>query len=474
MRMKKLLIFILCIFCLVGCGNKKEIETSLKDTAELHGENVNLDEKKVTDVYEPVNEREIIEKQEDTVRQDDMFKGNEEENEQKDVIQKNSQIQIKNFLEDGTFWGIETDETGEIFTIHADVLGNILKKVSTGGMGKEIRYGIGDSFVIWEGEYPCCIYDLDTNRDATTDFIGDYDELFDLLETEDGLVFVARKTIDTFEERYDCVKLIDADGNVLIEISLDKNTLSEQYGMEKNSQKEPEVKWIGKKVFYMPYVGDSYADRDYDSLIIDFARNKMIPVDAPNNNSTGYCYSDGDYTVIYETTSYPVIVNHETGEVKILEGVYEPASGVVIDQRAKGVSEGKFLASTYHDFYVLDIQGNMIIDLNNYGQNVTKMYPFAEGAALIEFENGYVTFIDENGEFLFEPVKGVAANFYRDLCAAVIVDYDAGEVFLFDREGSKERLYMSNPENIFFTEYEGRMYLIEGETWGLNTVMIQQ
>lgn len=82
-------------------------------------------------------------------------------------------------------------------------------------MGKEIRYGIGDSFAIWKSEYPWRIYDLDTNRDTTTDFIGDYDELYDLLETEDGLIFVARKTIDTFEERYDCVKLVDADGNVL-------------------------------------------------------------------------------------------------------------------------------------------------------------------------------------------------------------------------------------------------------------------
>lgn len=176
MRMKKLLIFILCAICLVGCGNKKGIETSLKDTAELHGEKVNLNERKVTDAYEPVNEREIIEKQEDIVRQDNMFEEDEEdeeENEQQDVIRENSQIQIKNFLKDGTFWGIETDETGEVYTIHADVLGSILKKVSTGGMGKEIRYGIGDSFVIWEGEYPCRIYDLDTNRDATTDFIGD-------------------------------------------------------------------------------------------------------------------------------------------------------------------------------------------------------------------------------------------------------------------------------------------------------------
>lgn len=474
MRMKKMLIVILFAICLVGCGNKKEIETTLNDSAELHSENVSLNEQEVTDAYETVKEEEIVEEQEDIALQDDMFEEDDEENEQQDVIQEYSQIQIKNFLQDGTFWGIETNVTGEVYTIHADVFGNILKRVSASSMENEIRYGIGDSFVIWNREYPCRIYDLDTDRDATADFIGDYDELYDLLETEDGLIFVARKTIDTFEEKYECVKLIDADGNALIEISLDKETLLAEYGLEKDYQEKPKVKWIGKKVFYMPYVGDSYADRDYDSLIIDFARNKVIPVDAPNNNMTGYCYSDGNYTVIYESYSSPIIVNHETGEVVVLEGEYIPASGVVIDQRAKGVSEGKFLATTYKDFYVLDIQGNMIIDLNNYGPNVTKMYPFAEGAALIEFENGYVTFIGDNGEFLFEPVKGTAANFYRDLCAAVIVDYDAGEVFLLDREGDKERLYISNPGNIFCTEYEGRMYLVEGEAWGLKTMLVQQ
>lgn len=473
MRMKKMLIVILFVICLVGCGNKKEIETSLKDTAELHGENVSLNEQEVTDVYETVNEEEIVEEQEDIALQDDMVEEDNEENEQQDVIRDNSQIQIKNFLQDGTFWGIETDETGEVYTIHANVFGNILKRVSTGSMGKEIWFGIGDSFVIWN-EYPYRIFDLNTNRDATADFIGDYDELYDLLETEDGLIFVARKTIDTFEERYDCVKLIDSDRNVLIEISLDKNTLLTEYGMEKNSQKELKVKWVGKKVFYIPYVGDEFSDQEFDSLIIDFARNKVIPVDAPDDNTTGYCYSDGNYTVIYESYRSPIIVNHETGEVVVLERKYIPASGALIAHNAEGVSEGKFLAMDNKELYVLDTQGNMIIDLNNYGQNVVQMYPFSEGVALIEFENGYVTFIGDNGEFLFEPVKGTVANFYRDLCAAIIVDYDAGEVFLLDREGDKERLYISNPGNIFCTEYEGRMYLVEGESWGLNTIPVQQ
>lgn len=480
MRLAKFLIGFLFVVYLAGCGNK-EIETASKEVEKLHNKVEIANEREVISEYQPVNEQDTMNAQEVIASQDDSIEEMEDENIGQDVIQEYSQIQIKNFLQDGTFWGIETDEMGEVYTIHADVHGNVMKRLSTGSMGKEIRYGVGDRFVIWEQEYPIRIYDLDINIDVTNDFIGDYDEIYDLLETEDGLVFVITKTIDTFEEKYMCVKLLDADGNTLSEISLDKNTLLTEHGIERNPNRELNVKWAGEKVFYIPYVGDEFADQECDSLIIDVGRNKIISIDAPMNNTTGYCHSDGNYTVIYESHRTPIIVNNETGEVTPLGdesgwSEYLPASAVYLNIEAKSVSEGKFLATSSkksEQYYVLDVQGNVIMDLNNYAQKLAKFFPFAEGVALIEFENGYVTFIDSNGEFLFEPVKGDASYFFDDLCAAVVTDYDMGEMFLLDKAGNKEKLYMTHPKNIFYAEYQGKAYLIEGEGIGLNVMEIK-
>ena len=141
---------------------------------------------------------------------------------EQDTIANNSKVQIKNFFPDGTFWAIETKESGEEYIIHANILGNVIKRLFSSEIG-ELEYGINDTLIIVrsKGEYDKFhVLDVQTNEDITNRYVGDYDEICKYIETEDKVVFVVKKIVKSFEEKYVCLQLVDEIGNKIFQTHL--------------------------------------------------------------------------------------------------------------------------------------------------------------------------------------------------------------------------------------------------------------
>lgn len=215
--MKKIVIVALISFFLVGCGSDKNISNSI-DSVDIFGESTSTTSIEQNNYKDAIIENSSNEMLEDTIGEQSVVA-------EQDTIANNSKVQIKNFFPDGTFWAIETKESGEEYIIHANILGNVIKRLFSSEIG-ELEYGINDTLIIVrsKGEYDKFhVLDVQTNEDITNRYVGDYDEICKYIETEDKVVFVVKKIVKSFEEKYVCLQLVDEIGNKIFQTSLDKS-----------------------------------------------------------------------------------------------------------------------------------------------------------------------------------------------------------------------------------------------------------
>lgn len=434
------------ILIVSGCSNKN-VDTSSVDMAGSN-ENNHIEES----VDNDISGDKIIDKQ--------------------NVVSENSQIQILNFMQDGTFWATEIDELGEQYIIHTDIQGNIIVKALYNEFGDEIECGIDNNRIVVESN-GYHIFDIETLEDVSDKYIGDYDEIDDVIKTENEVIFSIKRTMESFEEEYECFKLVSDTEDILFEVSLDTETLLNEYGIEKNDKaSSPYIGYCSNNVYYIPYIGYEYGGNDtLNSLIIDLNKKKVISAPFPQRNGL-YISSDGDYTLIYSPQHGGLVVNNETSEFINMNfiniGYYPDGDGKL--------SEHKFLATSAHDGKaILDVQGNIVIDLNNYGRNVSSRYSvslFADDTAFIRFDGDYVSFINNKGEILFDPIKGHVYDYYNEQGIAIMTDMDSGEMFSIDKNGKKEIIELPGKGEIFYVKYKGKNYWVEGGQ-GIHTAEIK-
>lgn len=104
------------------------------------------------------------------------------------VVSDESQIEILNFLQDGTFWATEVDKTGEEYIIHADIHGNIISKALYSLFGSTIKWGIDNDRLVGKKD-GYHVFDIETKEDISDKYIGDYDEIDNIIKTKNGIVF---------------------------------------------------------------------------------------------------------------------------------------------------------------------------------------------------------------------------------------------------------------------------------------------
>lgn len=224
------------------------------------------------------------------------------------------------------------------------------------------------------------------------------------------------------------------------------------------------MSYAGNNVYYIEYIGE-YLGPEYErdtlnSLVIDLNRNKIIPVAFPSENGRLYCRSDGNYTIVHSTLNETKIVNHETGIVEEFPNKNYFPEGIL--------SEGIFYAKGNNGgMAFLDIQGNVLIDLNQYSQSVQIAKPFKNNIALIGFANDYITYIDINGKFLFEPIKGHIKS-YDENKSIVLVESEEGKYIAIDKNGNMTNMdLLPYSRDCVFVEYEGEQYWVAGGKLGL-------
>lgn len=279
-------------------------------------------------------------------------------------IAATSEVRIINVVEDGTLWVIEKDESGQQYIVHTNIYGDVLGKVVYEFDGYIERGIDGNLFAIEindnDGE-KINIYDINSLEEISSTYKGDFDDIISLIQTENEIVLIVRKIVESFEEKYACLKIIDISGNEIFNISLDRDTLLNEYNIEVSKSAENiEISYAGNNIYYIGYLGSAYDSTQINSLIIDLKRNKVIPVAFPYRNGL-YCKSDGNYTLVHSPQHGKIIVNNETGEF----GNYNNH-----DYTPEGaLSEGVFYAISYRfgeKKAYLDTEGNIVIDLEQF------------------------------------------------------------------------------------------------------------
>lgn len=146
------------------------------------------------------------------------------------------------------------------------------------------------------------------------------------------------------------------------------------------------------------------------------------------------------------------IIDIETETYEMLNWIYYRDG---YTQRYSNISNGRFIAkpSDRDLFAIYDIRGNLVCDLESDAVNVTACTDFYDGYALIEITNeggtSFVTIIDENGKWQFEPVPGKLREeiTYGDKNVYVkatgqfaVLKNDESAVILLDKSGKQEEL----------------------------------
>lgn len=369
-----------------------------------------------------------------------------------DTISDDSEIRISNVLSDGKIWAVENDGQSKDVVL-LDVDGKVYNRSSADLYSGYLVCGIDSVTVAFSDDHEISIYNIETNENMTDSIVDDYDCINEIFWMDDEPIFSVRKKVESFSEEYLQYRLVDKNGNKLFEISLDEATLS-VYGIQKDYS-GAYLHQLTNDIYYIAYVGGKYNGlSELNTLLIDVKNNKVTPVSFPSSNGTIYASSDEGITSVYIFMKGKELINNDTGEsMRFPSDDYAPIGKA---------SEGKISATGHQERWwaIFDMQGNLLIDLNNYGHVVRKAYEFHDGVCLIEFIDDYVSFIDTNGTFLFEPVKGSVRLYDKKHNIAIIDDVENDQVFFLDTSGNKQVF-----EGIIPTSFEYFCVSYEGETY---------
>ena len=393
-----------------------------------------------------------------------------------ECISNESMITIISVLDTGKIWTLQ-QENDELFIVLTNIDGEILKKVPYNlKEGDGIECGINDTLIITANDNGFGIYDVNTMTDITSEYIEQDEKIVSYTQTDENVYFWALRTLDTFEEKYVEIRIFDISTEEVLFLSLDSETLIKEYNIERTySVENIDIGDAGNGVCYITYLGSTY-EHENNSIVIDLNRKRVTPVPFPRQNGAMYS-SDGDNMIIFSNVAVHgfLLLNLETQEVvDYPNGDFDP-EGSLAEGLFHGVSD-----DSSNDSVVLDVNGNVVIDLQQYPQPVDHISTFHNGIALVEFENDYFTFIDRNGNFLFEPIKGYYPQFYQD--AGVIIaekektlgSMESAECICVEKSGKMTSIEIpapANPYSLRPNEYvialEGKIYCIAGSSTGL-------
>lgn len=419
----------LTILSLSACEKKSESQNESRFVGESQSDDT--DGEKVETYYEEDN---AIGTNDALLNADESKESGTIEGETNDFVSDNSGINVSNVLSDGRIWAVENyGDTKDVVLM--DIYGNVYSRTSADLYPGYLVCGIDSETVAFKYDDEISIYNTRTNQNITESIVGDHDYINEIFWVEAGPIFSVKKKVETFSEEYLQYKLVDANMKQVFEISLDEETLN-TYGIFKNysirTDRYVYIYQLTDDVYYIPHIGDGFNGKSgFNSLIIDISNNMITPVEFPGKSGSITISSGDGVTAVYANMQGSCLIDNNTGEHIALDESdrYSPIGNI---------SEGKFSAagSMGQRWAIFDIQGRLLIDLNNYGHVVKEAYEFHNNACLIEFIDNYVTFIDSDGVFLFEPIKGEVRLYDKEHDMAIIDDVENDKVFILDTKAS--------------------------------------
>ena len=285
------------VFMLNACGKKTEIDNDINVENYSQSDNTYQSDEESWTPQENEEDSMVISDDEET-----------------DFISDNSQLNIINVLSDGRIWGVEQNED-EKATVLFDVNGRVYNRILEGVFPGYCVYGIDSERVAFGDDEIISIYDIETKDDKTNLIVKDFDCINDIFWKDGEPLFSVMKKVQSFAEEYIQYRLVDKNGSILFEISLDNATLN-TYRMKKDyvvrEHKNIKISQLTNNVYYLSYVGENEVDR-LNSLIINIDNNMITPVWIPHGSVT--ISSDGEFTLASVYFGGNFLINNYTGEL---------------------------------------------------------------------------------------------------------------------------------------------------------------
>lgn len=305
------------------------------------------------------------------------------------------------------------------------------------------------------------VFDLTSLEEITNKFLSDNEKIWYV--EKGGNVVIKSKTEETYNDLIITITIMDEYANVKSEFS------STEFESEYNRNwylRNPSI-YSADNGIYVFNIDDDYLG------VIDSIHNKFIIVnhggisryiDAMEDRHFEI-FSDGKYLVFYSNymgygnylfdlinESFVKIGNNYS--IVYMDSMDANSSHYYDRAWRTSFGDGKiYCANRDSNYAFVDIATGKIINLEFDGAKPSKVGPFTNGYAVIEFKGKYVTIIDENGNMLFEPIDGninKAYGFSIEFDNQVYFNVtNHGEYYLLDINGNKINI---NDDNYNFTD----------------------
>ena len=289
-------------------------------------------------------------------------------------------------------------------------------------------------------------------NDITLKYVNEGERILEVNVDDNGVHIFTILVEENFSEQNIIFKIYDDKKNC--EISFTKGEIEDKYGIEWNCRAESlGISYLDNNTYcitnkisssihsYIDVLGENV-------LYIDTTRKKAFLMILPQG---GAGISDGNYIMRENQSVGNCVIDIDNETFESLNWI-EYRDGHTY--RYSNLYNGKFIARPYDSelYAIYDIYGNLICDLESDVVNVTACTDFYDGYALIEITNeggtSFITIIDENGEWQFEPILGKANDkklpYFKTYLKAtgqfLALKNDESAIILIDKSGKQEEL----------------------------------
>ena len=351
-----------------------------------------------------------------------------------DFIPENEQfwVQVKHVSED----------SDEILLVLTDVSSNIYKMISCENIDtsypsfvaslSDEAVAIGDSF---NDHY----YIIDfSGNDITSHYFNEDERIWSMAQDDSGINIFTVSTEETYSEQNMLFNVYDA--NMDCKFSFSKKVLDEKYGIE--------WKWDIDELNLFPIGGNIYYMNDFtSSLFVDTVRKKAFMLETPQKNG-GNVSSDGTYILFYQPYHGCALIDVEDESIRSAEFDYYEREAYPSSDISEGLFYATYYASGGWEYVGLyDSHMSMRADLDYDDSKLSHYSLFHNGYAVIELENPgnipFVTLIDTNGEWQFDPMQGNILQggiYLEELDKFLIFSNDDEGGFLVNSEGELQKI----------------------------------
>ena len=374
-----------------------------------------------------------------------------------DFISENEQfwVQVKYVSED----------SDEILLALTDVSSNIYKTISCETIGisnpsfvaslSDEAVAIGDSF----NDY-YCIVDLNGN-DITDHYFSEDEKIWNMTQDDSGINIFTVSTEETYSEQNMLFNVYDA--SIDCKFSFSKKELEEQYGIEWEWEiDELEIFPIGGNVYYL--------DGFRNSFFVDTVRKKAFMVETPQRNG-GRVSSDGTCILFYQPYHGCVLIDIENESIRSAEFDYYENKAYPSSAISDGLLYATYYASGGWEYVGLyDSHMSMRADLDYDDSKLSHYSLFHNGYAVIELENPgeipFVTLINTDGEWQFEPIQGNILQdgiYLEELDKFLVFSNEDTGGFLVNNEGKSQQIEDIKQNDGYFyhvTKIEGKYKIV--------------